>query len=178
MAPGSHLRLSPGTAGRRWVCPVRGYALSITAICSSCQIEIATIRFVNAAAEYLEKPFRRELRIQPVGSAIGITADVLVDGVAAQHAVQVQLVGKLLFSCAILVSDRLSQTDDQQRVQRLERDLHIVAAVIQRQRSFVLRLHIHVGQDHPAGFLRQAAPGNHRLSHHSSHCPPYNRVIV
>ena len=97
MAPGSHLRLSPGTAGRRWVCPVRGYALSITAICSSCQIEIATIRFVNAAAEYLEEPFRRELRIQPVGGAIGITADVLVDGVAAQHAVQVQFVGKLLF---------------------------------------------------------------------------------
>ena len=73
--------------GRRWVCPVRGYALSITAICSSCQIEIATVRFVNAAAEYFKEPFRRELRIQPVGGAIGITADILVDGVAAQHAV-------------------------------------------------------------------------------------------
>lgn len=33
--------------------------------------------------------------------------------------------------------------------------LPIVAAVIQRQRSFVLRLHLHVGQDHPAGFLRK-----------------------
>lgn len=70
MAPGSHLRLSPGTAGRRWGCPVRGYALSITAIYSSCQIEIATIRFVNAAAEYFKEPFRRELRMQEYGSII------------------------------------------------------------------------------------------------------------
>ena len=92
-----------------------------------------------------------------MGSAIGITADVLVDGVAAQYAVQVQFVGELLFSCAIRVSDRLSQTDDQQRVQRL-----CSAKALEYHELGESHISLVMQEDHP---IHDTADPEERLAH-------------
>lgn len=119
---------------------------------------VATIRLVDAAVEYLEKPRWREFCIQPMRCAIGIAADIIIDGVAAQDAVQVQLIDALLCSGTTRVADGLCQTHDQQRMQRGKRDLHIVPTVIQGHGCFIFCFHRHIGSDHIPGVVGKRRP--------------------
>ena len=53
-----------------------------------------------------------------MGGTVGIAPHLLVDSMAAQNAVQIQLIDHLPFFGAVRVWNGLGQTDNHQRMQR------------------------------------------------------------